>query len=146
VIHYVYGEQDNNSIIAVAPEAPEEFALNNVCEWIRSGTAGRLEYTEGGKLGFIDFVVRWKFFCNSDRRMKLNRSGVLHIYCYVLHVAFHTPERKLLVLLEIVGNNVGPEIMNTHEFYKIHGRISRFVLLVMFYHKGDTGKLMTFRK
>lgn len=78
--------------------------------------------------------------------MKLKRSGVLHIYCYILHVAFHASERKLLVLLEIVGNNIRPEIMNAHEFYNIHGRISHFVLLVMFYHKGYTGKLMAFRK
>lgn len=110
------------------------------------GAAGRLEYTEGGKLGFIDFVVTRKFFCNSDRRMKLKRGCVLYVYCYVLHMAFHASERKLLVLLKIVGDNIRPEIMNAHEFYNIHGRISCFVLLVMFYHKRNTGKLMAFCK
>ena len=78
--------------------------------------------------------------------MKLKRQRVLHLYCYVLHVAFHTSERKLLILLEIVGNNIRPEIMNVHEFYKIHGSVCRFMFLIMLYHKGYTGKLMTFCK
>ncbi|MBX3254092.1 MAG: hypothetical protein KF862_08130 [Chitinophagaceae bacterium] len=64
----------------------------------------------------------------------------------VQHMAIHIPERELLILLKIVGNDNGADIVNFNEIGEGHTGIGYPVFLKMLHHEGYLQELMKLRK
>jgi hypothetical protein len=96
-----------------------------------AGLARRLKNIKGRKLWFIRFVIAIKYRGYFNRRINFNCNRLIDANRGIEHMAIHVPEGQLLILLKIVGNYNGAQVMDLNECTEVHAGVGRTVLLKM---------------
>ncbi len=96
-----------------------------------AGRARGLKNIERRKLGLIRFIIAIKYSRYFNRRINFNSNRLVDANRGIDHMAIHVPEGQLLILLKIVGNYNGTEVMYFNKCAEVHIGIGRTVLLKM---------------
>ena len=88
-----------------------------------------LKNVKVGKLWLIDFVIAVKYHRRLGSGCNFNRHRLINANRSIQQVAVYIAKRQLLILLKVVGNGNGAEIMDINKCAETHAGVSHTMLL-----------------
>jgi hypothetical protein len=88
-----------------------------------------LKNVESGKLRLVDFVITIKYYRRFGRRGNFNADRLIGANRSIQQVAVYIAKRQLLILLKVVGNGNGAEIMDINKCAETHAGVGHTMLL-----------------